>query len=315
MTLAYSTSSNTADVDDDYTATIGTLTFAPGETAKTVSVPILDDAVAEGQEKFNLLIKDAVGATIPHADRLGVTTIVNAEPLALSISDATGTEGVDETMDFTLTLNRATNRRVTVNILFSSGTADFSDIELIDGSTSVTFEPGEAAKTYSIKIVDDSVNEPSETFSMILQSPHLTTDYLILADSIGEGTILNTEILTASFENVPQDHDGSNAFTFNVAFTSDVSIAPAAMRDHAFTVTNGDVTSASRVDSRNDRWLITVDPDGNNAVTITLPGNRACATQGAICSKEDNPVQLSNSPSSTVAAPPEGETPAASSGA
>ena len=67
------------------------------------------------------------------------------------------------------------------------------------------------------------------------------------------------------------------------------------------------MTGASRVDGRNDRWLITVDPDGDDAVTITLPGNRACGTQGAICSKEDNPVQLSNSPSATVAAPPEGD--------
>ena len=301
VTLAYSTSSNTADVDDDYTATIGTLTFAPGETTKTVSVPILDDAMAEGQEKFNLLIKDAVGATIPHADRLGVTTIINADPLALSISDATATEGIDATMDFTVTLNRATNRTVTVNFLFSSGTADFSDVEYVQTEQSVTFAPGETEKTYSIGIVDDTVNEPSETFSVVVQSPHLTTDHLILADSVGEGTILNTETLTASFENVPQDHDGSTAFTFNVAFTSDVSIGPAAMRDHAFTATNGDVTAASRVNGSSDRWLITVDPDGDDAVTITLPGNRACGSQGSICSDEDNPVQLSNSPSATVA--------------
>ena len=114
-------------------------------------------------------------------------------------------------------------------------------------------------------------------------------------------TILNTETLTASFENVPQDHDGTNTFTFNVHFTNDISIAPAAMRDHAFTVTNGDVTAASRVNGRDDRWLITVDPDGDDTVTITLPGNRACGSQGAICSDEDNPVQLSNSPSATVA--------------
>ena len=73
------------------------------------------------------------------------------------------------------------------------------------------------------------------------------------------------------------------------------------MRDHAFTVTNGDVTAAARINRRDDRWLITVDPDGDDAVTITLPGNRACGTQGAICSDEDNPVQLSNSPSATVA--------------
>ena len=117
----------------------------------------------------------------------------------------------------------------------------------------------------------------------------------------GTGTITNTETLEATFQNVPQDHDGSNTFTFNVAFTNDVSIAAAAMRDHPFTVTRGDVTAAARVGGNNDRWLITVEPDGNDTVTITLPANRACGTQGAICSEEDNPVQPSNSPSATVA--------------
>ena len=188
-------------------------------------------------------------------------------------------EGVDATIDFTISLNRATNRRFTVNVLFSSGTADFSDIEFVQTEQSVT------SRRATMKITRSRhTNEPSETFSMILQSPELTTDYLILAEAPGIGTILNTETLTASFENVPQDHDGSTAFTFNVAFTNDVSIGAGAMRDHAFTVT-----------------------DGDDAVTITLPGNRACATQGAICSDEDNPVQLSNSPSATVAAPPEGD--------
>ena len=296
--------SSPADEGSDYEATSGTLTFRPGQTRKTVSVPILDDARNEGDETFGLALTNLQGATF--AVNSGTGTIVNAEPLALSISDATATEGVDQTIDFTVSLNRATTRRITVNVLFSSGTADFSDIELIDGSISVTFEPGQRRRTYSLGIVDDSVNEPSETFSMVLQVPGFLPADLIVG-SPGTGTILNTETLTGSFENVPQDHDGSNTFTFNVAFTNDVSIAPAAMRDHAFTVTNGDVTGASRVDGRSDRWLITVDPDGDDAVTITLPGNRACATQGAICSKEDNPVQLSNSPSATVAAPPEGD--------
>ena len=294
--------SSAADEGSDYEATSGTLTFRPGKTRKTVSVPILDDARNEGNETFGLVLTDLQGATFD--DNSGTGTIVNAEPLALSISDATATEGVDDTIDFTVSLNRATTRRITVNVLFSSSTADFSDIT--DAREPLVFEPGETVKTYSLGIVDDSVNEPSETFSMVLQVPGFLAADLIVG-SPGIGTILNTETLTASFENVPQDHDGSTAFTFNVAFTSDVSIGPAAMRDHAFTVTNGDVTGASRVDGRSDRWLITVDPDGDDAVTITLPGNRACGTQGAICSDEDNPVQLSNSPSATVAAPPEGD--------
>ena len=294
--------SSPADEGSDYEATSGTLTFRPGQTRKTVSVPILDDARNEGDETFGLALTNLQGATF--AANSGTGTIVNADPLTVSVGDATATEGVDATIDFTVSLNRATNRRLTVNVLFSSGTADFSDITEPD-QTSVTFEPGQTQKTYSIGIVDDTENEPSETFSVILQSP-LPTGRLIVG-APGSGTINNTETLEASFENIPQDHDGTNTFTFQVHFTNDVSITPAAMRDHAFTVTNGDVTGASRVDGRDDRWLITVDPDGDDAVTITLPGNRTCGTQGAICSKEDNPVQLTNSPSVTVAAPPEGD--------
>ena len=62
-------------------------------------------------------------------------------------------------------------------------------------------------------------------------------------------------------------------------------------------------TGARRNNGQNDSWEITVTPSGNDAVTITLPGNRECATTGAICSKEEHPVQLSNSPSATVAGP------------
>ena len=124
-----------------------------------------------------------------------------------------------------------------------------------------------------------------------------------LADSEATGTILNTEIPTGSFENVPAEHDGSTAFSFDAFFNSEIGISYATLRDDSFTVTEGDVTAAKRVDGWNDRWNITVTPSGNEAVTITLPGNRDFATPGAICSKEENPVQLSNSPSATVAGP------------
>ena len=307
VTMNYGTSSAVASNPADYEATGGALTFQPGETQKTISVPILDDAVAESDEVFFMALHNLKGATFaaPNSDGNGegTGTIVNADPLTVSISDATATEGVDDTIDFTVSLNRATNRRITINVLFSSGTADFRDVT--DPNVQVVFEPGETEKTYSFGVVDDSENEPSETFGVVLQAP-LSGTRLIVGPT-GTGTILNTETLEASFENVPQDHDGNNAFTFNVAFDNDISTTPAAMRDHAFTVTNGDVTGAEHVNGSSTRWLITVDPDGDDAVTITLPGNRDCATQGAICSKEDNPVQLGNSPSATVAAPPEGD--------
>ena len=227
----------------------------------------------------------------------------HANPQVLiSISDATATEGPGVTMDFVVTLSRSSSGTVTVTYSTQNVTAiGGQDYQNTNGT--LTFQPGETSKIISIPIIDDAVNDNGETFEVFLFNPKGAD----IADMTGIGTIFNTEVLTGNFENVPQDHDGSTAFTFNVSFTNDVSITPAAMRDHAFTVTNGDVTRARRNDGQSDRWLITVDPDGDDAVTITLPGNRACGTQGAICSDEDNPVQLSNSPSATVAAPPEGD--------
>ena len=46
------TGSNAATEGSDYTETSGTLTFAPGETEKTVSVPVLQDGHDEGEETF-----------------------------------------------------------------------------------------------------------------------------------------------------------------------------------------------------------------------------------------------------------------------
>ena len=103
---------------------------------------------------------------------------------------------------------------------------------------------------------------------------------------------------------MPAEHDGSTPFTFDAVFNSDIGISYATLRDHSFTVTNGKVTRARRNNGQNDNWEITVTPWGNDAVTVTLPGNRDCGTTAAICTKEDHPVQLSNSPSATVAGPP-----------
>ena len=92
--------------------------------------------------------------------------------------------------------------------------------------------------------------------------------------------------LTAEFENTPTSHDGSTAFTFRLAFSDDVDIEPAEMRDHALTVTDGTVTDAARVDGRSDLWEFTIEPAGTAAVAILVPQGRACTEQGALCTSE-----------------------------
>ena len=109
--------------------------------------------------------------------------------------------------------------------------------------------------------------------------------------------------LTAEFRDMPETHDGESAFTFRVAFSEDIGISFRALHEDASTVTGGRVTGGSRVDGRRDLFKMTVRPDSDGDVTITLPAGRECATSGAICTKGENRRQLTNGPSATVKGP------------
>ena len=109
--------------------------------------------------------------------------------------------------------------------------------------------------------------------------------------------------LTASFENMPEAHDGESAFTFRVAFSENIGISYRSLREDAFQVAGGRVTRGRRVDDRRDLFEMTVEPDGEGEVTVTLPAGRECAVSGAICTKGENRRQLTNAPTATVAGP------------
>ncbi len=79
VTVDFATADGTAAAGRDYTAAVGTLTFAPGETQKTVSVAVLDDAHDEGEETLTLTLSNASGAHI--ADDTATGTIENDDPL------------------------------------------------------------------------------------------------------------------------------------------------------------------------------------------------------------------------------------------
>ncbi len=79
VTVNYRTRNGTAKAGRDYTKASGTLTFAAGETSKTVAVAVLDDARDEGEETFRLLLGKPKGAVI--ADGEAVGTIANDDPM------------------------------------------------------------------------------------------------------------------------------------------------------------------------------------------------------------------------------------------
>ena len=79
VTVDYATADGTATAGEDYTAASGTLTFAAGETVKTVRVALLDDAIDEGEETFTLRLSNARGARVADGEATG--TIVNSDPM------------------------------------------------------------------------------------------------------------------------------------------------------------------------------------------------------------------------------------------
>ena len=222
---------------------------------------------------------------------------------ALSVADAEATEGEDATLDFLVRLDGNPGSEVTVDYGTRDGTATAGS-DYTETSGTVTFEPDETEKTVSVPITDDDEEDDGETFTLVLSNASGAT----IADAEATGTIRNSETtpaaeLTAEFRDMPAKHRGEGGFHFRVAFSEDIGISFRALREDAFTVTGGRVTGGSRVDGLRDLFKMTVRPDSDGDVTITLAAGRECATSGAICTKGENRRQLTNSPSATVKGP------------
>ena len=83
VTVDYATRDGSARAGEDYTAASGTLTFAAGESSKTVEVAVIDDAHDEGEETFVLALSNASGARLEDAEATG--TIENADLLPAAL--------------------------------------------------------------------------------------------------------------------------------------------------------------------------------------------------------------------------------------
>ena len=204
------------------------------------------------------------------------TSATVAGPPAISVSDATVQEAEGAVLVFTATLSHASSRTVTVDYATSDGTA-VAGSDYTAASGTLTFNAGDTSQTVQVTVLTDSEDESQETLTLTLSNPSQAT----LDDATGTGTIENGEsssgtqedppaedptpvvLLTASFANVPADHDGSN-FTFDLTFSENVKAGYARIRDHAFTVSGGTIASASRItQGSNQGWNVEVNPTGN----------------------------------------------------
>jgi hypothetical protein len=190
VTVAYATGDGSATAGSDYQTTSGTLIFAPGETSKTITVPVIGDRLPEPTETFVVNLSSPTNATI--ADGQGVGTIVDDEP-RISISDVTKSEGrrnKTTLFTFTVTLSAAYDQAVTMSYRTVNGTATTSDNDYVAKSDTLTFTPGETNKTITIEVKGDSKKEANETFYLDLFG--LSSNALFTKNR-GLGTIVNDD--------------------------------------------------------------------------------------------------------------------------
>lgn len=81
----YATEDGTALAGLDYQQTSGTLTFGPGETSKSISIPINGDTAAESDERFSVRLSNPRGAQL--ATSRAVVTIVNDDDAFTVVRD------------------------------------------------------------------------------------------------------------------------------------------------------------------------------------------------------------------------------------
>ena len=92
---------------------------------------------------------------------------------------------------------------------------------------------------------------------------------------------------TVFFTSFPERHDGTETFSFRMAFTPTAPVEAQSLIDDIIVVEGGDATEARAVAPGSTRlWHITVKPDGEEDITITLQETTNCEQHGAICTAD-----------------------------
>ncbi len=274
VTVNYAITPDTAQAADYTGATSGSVTFAPGDTTKDVTLDLVDDSLDEPDETVTLTLSGLTGtASIADGEATGTITD-NDLPSVTAASGGSVTEGADA--EFTLTrASQDTGAALTVTFTVTGGGSVLND----DPPTTATIPANQTTVTVTLATEDDSTDEPNATLTLTLTDG---AAYDLGTDSTATLTVQDndgTPALTAADAEASEDADLVFELTLDPASSQEVTVNYAITPDTAQAAdytgaTSGSVTFAPG-DTTKDVTLDLVDDsldEPDETVTLTLSG-------------------------------------------
>ena len=266
ISVDYTTADGTALAGTDYVATTGTLTIPSPDFGGTIVVPILDDYLDEPDENFTVTLSNPVDGRISDGEATGTISDDDEPPPpgspSLSIDDVLVGEDAGNA-EFTVTLTHSFDQTISADYVTADGTATAME-DYTPATGTLTIEAGSVSGSISVPILDDTVEEPDETFTIRLKRVRNAS----VSDGEGTGTINDddgapTPPPDMSIDDVTVAEDGGNAtFSVSLSASSDQAISV----DYA--TADGTATADSDYDSATG--TLTIDP-GSTTGTIAVP--------------------------------------------
>lgn len=197
INVNYATADGTATSASDYTPTTGTLTIPAGQTTGMIRVPVIGDKVIEAfEKKFTLNLTSPVNATLSNGSATGIIRD-NDSPGTFAFDNAAySVNENDPAGKAVITVVRTNGGIGAVNVPYTinAGTATATQ-DFIGSVGTLAFADGQMSATVTITIVNDTLVEIPETFSVTLGTPATTGAVL--------GTIPTTTVTIASDDTTP----------------------------------------------------------------------------------------------------------------
>jgi hypothetical protein len=169
VTVAYATRSGTAVAGNDYQSVSNRLTFAPGQTLRSFTVPILDDLRDEPDETVFLELSSPTNALLGTPSN-AVLTIIDDDPPTVSFASALFfTNESAGSAVITVQLSSSYGETVYADYVTFNGTA-VAGSDYIAASGTLTFPPGTTNKTFFVNLLQDSAPEDIETVRLVLNN-------------------------------------------------------------------------------------------------------------------------------------------------